>query len=151
MDCAAGWGYSRGTALRSIPMKTVAALSPAAIDSAPLPPRGTSKKLVDWGSPHQRQRPALWRLKLRRFAEELLYSIGTYPDVGDEAAKAARDARKLVARGTDPIKIKREDKDKSVCGFGHYFRQVGQEFLDRKLEAVAPATRRKLEWQRRDT
>jgi integrase len=132
-------------------MKTVDPLTPSAIDAAAIPPRGKSKKLSDGGGLHLLIKDTgrrYWRLKFRLFGEERLYSIGTYPGVGLEAARsAAREARNLINRGINPTDVKREEKTKVYVASVTTFGKVGREFLDRKIGSLAPATRRKLEWQ----
>lgn len=135
----------------SVPMKSVSPLTPAVIESAPIPPHGKSKKLTDGGGLHlliKDNGRRYWRLKFRLFGDEKMYSIGPYPDVGVEAARqAARDARKLINRGINPTAVQREAKTARYVATVTTFGKVGREFLDRKLEALAPATRRKLDWQ----
>jgi hypothetical protein len=156
MDWAAPWGYSRGysrfpACLGTPKMKFAAALTPSLIDSTPIPPKGKSKKLADGEGLHLLVKDngrRYWRLKFRLFGKEQVHAIGVYPDVGAERARqAARDARKLIAKGVNPTDVRREAKTAVHIAGVQTFGKVGREFLDRKLEALAPATRRKLEWQ----
>jgi integrase len=132
-------------------VKLVIALTPAIIDSTPIPSRGKSQKLTDGSGLHlliKDNGRRYWRLKFGLFGKEQTYSIGTYPEVNIEAARqAARDARKLIAKGINPTEIKREEKTKAYVAAARTFGACGREFLDRKLSSLAPATRRKLEWQ----
>jgi hypothetical protein len=132
-------------------MKTVNPLTPGAIDSALIPPRGKSRKLANGSALHPLIKDngrRYWRLKFRLFGEEQTYSIGVYPDIGLEAARsAAREARKLIAKGINPTTVQCEAKTARYVATVTTFGKVGREFLDQKLGDKAPATRRKLEWQ----
>ena len=54
----------------------------------------------------------LWRLKFRLDGKERLLALGVYDDVGLALARERRDdARKLVARGVDPVAHKHAQRD----------------------------------------
>lgn len=73
-------------------------------------------KLWDEDGLHLMVTPAgakLWRLKFRLEGRERLMGIGKrYPDTTLADARVERDAkRKLIAKGIDPVKAKREERD----------------------------------------
>jgi integrase len=132
-------------------MKLERALTPTIIDSMPIPVPGMTKKLTDGGGLHLFIKDTgrrYWRMKFRLHGKEQLYSIGVYPDVGVEAARAAaRAARQLIKEGINPKDKQREAKTAVYVAATTTFGKVGREFLDQKIGNKAPATRRKLTWQ----
>lgn len=81
------------------------------------------KRAVDGGSPlkisdgsgmHLEARPngsGWWRLRYRFAGKEQMLSLGTYPEVGLALARQRRkEARELVAAGTDPSAARKQDK-----------------------------------------
>jgi Arm DNA-binding domain len=97
--------------------------------------------------PHQRQWPPLLAPKIPSVWQGANPSIGVYPAVDIEVARqAAREAKKLIAKGCNPIDT-REKKTAVYVAAVTTFGKVGREFLDLKAPSKAPATRRKLEWQ----
>lgn len=53
----------------------------------------------------------LWRVKYRFQGKESRMALGVYPEVGlAEARERCDAARKLLAHGTDPAAVKREEK-----------------------------------------
>jgi integrase len=134
-------------------MKLVAALTPAIIDALPPPLIGKTKKLTDGAVPglHMLVKDTgrrYWRLKYRLHDEEKIFSVGVYPEVGLEAARAAaREARVLVKKNVDPNDAKKAAATAAYVAKVTTFGMVGREFLDFKSGDLAPATARKLEWQ----
>lgn len=52
-----------------------------------------------------------WRLKYRFHGKDKRLALGVYPDVGLTDARERRDvARQLLAQGTDPAAVRREEK-----------------------------------------
>lgn len=57
----------------------------------------------------------LWRLKFRLDGKERVLALGQYPDVSIADARDERDAaRKLIAKGIDPVAQKRGQRDAST-------------------------------------
>ena len=73
-------------------------------------------------------------------------SLGKFPAVGLAEAKAARDdARKLLARGTDPSQKRRDDKAATLMAQENSFRVLAEEWLFRQTDR-AESTRKKSQW-----
>lgn len=59
-----------------------------------------------------------WRLKYRFGGIEKTLALGVYPDVGLKDARQARDsARKLIAAGTDPMAVRKAEKQSDAVTF----------------------------------
>lgn len=72
----------------------------------------------------------LWQLRYRHDGKEKTASLGQYPDVGLSAARAKRDElRKLVAAGSDPVAVKREQKEEKQAKSENTFEAVAREWL----------------------
>lgn len=75
----------------------------------------------------------LWRLKYRVAGKEKKLALGTYPDTGLAAARAARDAAKQqLAAGLDPSIEKARKKLQSKTDAGNTFELVAREFIDKR-------------------
>lgn len=71
----------------------------------------------------------LWRLKYRLDGKPKLLALGAYPEISLVEARAKRDAaRKLVARGVDPAKVRQALKEKSVETFELIAREWHERF-----------------------
>lgn len=72
----------------------------------------------------------LWHLRYRHEGKEKTASLGQYPDVGLSTARTKRDElRKLVAAGSDPVAVKREEKEKKQTRSENTFEAVAREWL----------------------
>lgn len=78
--------------------------------------------------------------------KEKMRSLGKFPAVGLAEAKAARDdARKLLARGTDPGQKRRDDKAATLMAQENSFRVLAEEWLFRQTDR-AESIRKKSQW-----
>ncbi|WP_244648656.1 tyrosine-type recombinase/integrase [Neoaquamicrobium sediminum] len=89
-----------------------------------------------------------WRFDYIVNGKRKTMSMGVYPDVPLSDAREARDqARKLVAKGVDPVAAKREAEKAKVEGIGNTFRVIAQEHIDDLREkGRTPKTIEKNEW-----
>ena len=75
-----------------------------------------------------------WRYKYRIAGRERVLAIGIYPDVGlADARDRLAEARKLVAAGQDPSKIKKETKRQLAAQFEHSFEIIAREWHKKRL------------------
>ena len=92
-----------------------------------------TKKLSDGGGMYLTLTPAgtaVWRIKYRFDGDERLYSIGTYPDIGLEAARAEREGLKTRLReGRDPVKVRQLNKAMATAATGNTFESVALDWL----------------------
>jgi len=73
----------------------------------------------------------LWQLRYRHEGKEKTASLGQYPDVTLSDARAKReDLRKLVAAGSDPVAVKREQKEERAAQTENTFEAVAREWLE---------------------
>ena len=74
------------------------------------PGEARKRKLFDGAGlyvTHTKKGTAVWRLKYRIGGQDRTYSIGGYPEIGLEAARAERDiARGLIREGRDPVQAR---------------------------------------------
>ncbi|HSS71060.1 MAG TPA: integrase arm-type DNA-binding domain-containing protein [Casimicrobiaceae bacterium] len=64
-----------------------------------------------------------WRLKFKLDGKERLMALGEFPDIDCEEARTRRDAaRKLVARGVDPVEQRRKQRAEKTEAQEHRFR-----------------------------
>ena len=100
-------------------------------------PRERPYKLGDSGGLFAIVRPngaKWWRVKYRFAGKEKSLSVGTYPDVGLQAARRRRDeARQLLARGVNPSD-ERKAARAAVVDTTNSFESVGREWYDSKLQ-----------------
>ncbi len=113
-------------------------------------PRDRDYKLTDYGGLHLLVRPGgskLWRLAYRFGGKQKLLALGAYPTVTLAEARERRDeARKLVAKGTDPGLQRRLEKITAAAG-GNTFREVAEEFLAKQArEGRSETTIKKNRW-----
>ena len=99
-------------------------------------PREKRYKLADGGGLNLWIEPnnsKYWRLKYRYAGKERLLALGVYPTVTLKAArKAAREAREVLAAGTDPSETKRQEKLARTVGAETSFRAVALEWFDKE-------------------
>ena len=73
----------------------------------------------------------LWRLKFRLDGKERVLALGQYPDVSIADARDKRDAaRKLIAKGIDPVAQKRGQRDARHQAAGHPFSAASEAYFD---------------------
>ncbi|MEL7488791.1 MAG: integrase arm-type DNA-binding domain-containing protein [Pseudomonadota bacterium] len=108
------------------------------------------RKLADGGGLQLWVQPTgskQWRLAYRYGGKQKLFAIGPYPLVGlSEARDAAREAKKHLNDGVDPMSVKREAQIKAAAET-NTFKVIAEEYLDkRSKEGRAKSTMSKLEW-----
>lgn len=88
----------------------------------------------------------LWRLAYRFDGKQKLLALGIYPGVSLAEARQARDdAKRLLAKGIDPLQAKKEAK--TVAAPKDTFRTIAEEYLARlEKEGRADATITKTKW-----
>ncbi len=70
-----------------------------------------------------------WRLKYRLAGKEKLLALGVYPQVTiSEAREKRADARKLIAKGTDPSQNKKQEKRLLALNIENSFESVAREW-----------------------
>jgi integrase len=115
-----------------------------------LKPSGKSRKFFDGDGMFLLQTPsgALgWRLKYRIAGREKLISFGSYPEVRlAEARDLRHDARKLIAKGTDPSEVRKAAK----LAASNSFAQVAEEYVQQQEGNLAKRTVDKARWQLRE-
>ncbi len=88
-----------------------------------------------------------WRLKFRYGGKEKRLALGVYPTTPLKAArKAARDARDILATGTDPGEIKRQDKLARTVGSANSFRAVALEWFEKEKPHWSDSHIKRLGW-----
>jgi integrase len=76
-----------------------------------------------------------WRLKYRIDGKEKLLALGVYPDVSLAEARAKRDeARKGIARGIDPLEVKKEQKVEREAQVKNTFQEIALEWHNMKVK-----------------
>lgn len=85
----------------------------------------------------------LWRLKYRFANKARLLSLGKFPDVSLEQARQGRDdVRKLVAAGTTPLDVRKEQKQVQAEHNANTFEKIAREWHANRLETWQPNTAR---------
>jgi integrase len=89
-----------------------------------------------------------WRIAYRFGGSQKTLAVGVYPDVGLRDARDAReDARKTLARGDDPLLVKRAAKAAKAKEGSNTFTAIAGELAEKKRrEKKAAATMRKFDW-----
>ncbi len=97
-------------------------------------PRAAAYKLADQGGLHLYVAPTglrSWRWRFRIGGKEQLLTIGSFPDIGLDQARAARDAaREQLDRGEDPREARAGD-DPKVRAFEYIARAWHAHMIDR--------------------
>ena len=114
-------------------------------------PRAKIVKLSDggglqlWITPDGAKR---WRLAYRFGGAQKTLALGVYPEVGLKDARDARDAaRKVLARGDDPLAVKKAVKAAKADEGANTFLAVASELAEKKRrDGKAAATLRKFDW-----
>ena len=87
-----------------------------------------------------------WRWRYFYLGDEKMLSMGLFPTIGLQEAKAARDAaRKLLAQGVDPSHKRADDKAAQLMSQENSFQAIAEEWLARQTDK-AEATRAKGAW-----
>ena len=109
-------------------------------------PKAKPYKLGDSGGLFVIVRPngaKWWRLKYRFAGKEKSLSVGTYPDVGLQAARRRRDeCRQLLARGVNPSDQRKAKHAASMDNTADTFETVAREFYESRLPNWKPRTSR---------
>ena len=89
-----------------------------------------------------------WRLAYRFGGAQKTFAIGVYPEVGLKGARDAREgARRILAHGQDPSRVKKAAKVAQVEKGANTFARIAGELADKKRrDNKAVATLRKFEW-----
>jgi integrase len=91
-------------------------------------------KLSDSGGLHLLITPAggkLWRWKYRFGGTEKLMAFGRYPEIALADARERRDdARKLLAKGTDPMVERKAEKTAFIVATEHTFEKIAERWLE---------------------
>jgi integrase len=91
-------------------------------------------KLSDSGGLHLLITPAggkLWRWKYRFAGTEKLMTFGRYPEIALADARERRDeARKLLAKGTDPMAERKAEKTAVIVATEHAFEKIAERWLE---------------------
>ena len=88
-----------------------------------------------------------WRYDYRLHGKRKTISLGIYDDVLLATAREKlREARRLVAAGTDPSVTRRAERRRQVTIHANTFAAVAREWLDKQKAKLAPATIAKIEW-----
>lgn len=108
-----------------------------------------SQKLSDGGGLQLWVQPTgsrLWRLAYRFGGKQKLLALGAYPTVTPAEAGRARDeAKRLLAKGIDPLQAKKEEKQATTPE--DTFRVIAEEYVARpEKEGRADATITKTKW-----
>jgi len=116
-------------------------LTVAAVNAAKPPKQGTRKMADGHGLTlllNESGRKA-WRFRYRYLGTERMISLGLFPDVGLHAARKARDeARKVLARGTDPSAHRQAEKAAAKIARGYTFKAVAEAWLELHARASNP-------------
>jgi integrase len=119
-------------------------LTHAALRSAK--PTQKPYKLSDGGGLYLLANPngaSWWRFKYQFENREKLLSLGVYPHVTLQQARALRDeARKTLANGVDPSAKRQAEKSSTA----NTFEAVAKEWLALREKKLAPATYAKAQW-----
>ena len=89
-----------------------------------------------------------WRLAYRFGGAQKTLALGVYPEVGLKDAREGRDAaRKVLARGDDPLAVKKAVKAAKADVGANTFSVVASELAEKKRrDRRAAATLRKFDW-----
>lgn len=114
-------------------------------------PQDKQYKLHDEGGLFLIVRPTggkLWRLKYRFQGKEQQLSIGIYPALGLKEARARRDeARKLLAKGSNPATEKKREAAAQAVAAENSFTSIAEELIGkRERDGLTEATLVKARW-----
>jgi integrase len=114
-------------------------------------PHHRPQKISDGGGLHllvSAQGSKLWRLAYRHAGKQKTLALGVYPSISLAEARVRRDeARRLLANGTDPSTIRKQEKRTAKITAGNNFRAIAEELTSKlRREGRAAATLAKKEW-----
>ena len=89
-----------------------------------------------------------WRIAYRFGGSQRALAVGVYPNIGLKAARDAREvARKILARGEDPLQVKKATKAARTEAGANTFAAIAGELAEKKRrDKKAAATMRKFDW-----
>lgn len=80
-----------------------------------------------------------WRMKYRFQGKEKRLAFGVFPEKGLNDARAARDeARKILARGEDPLDSKKQEKLAKQLNYANNFEAIAREWHQQKAHTWQP-------------
>ena len=72
----------------------------------------------------------LWRFRYRSGGKQLMIGFGPFPEITiSEAREKREEARKLVAKGVDPSKQRKEERRAAAFAARNTFRPVAKDYL----------------------
>lgn len=87
-----------------------------------------------------------WRFRYRFGGKGRMLDLGTYPQMSLQDARKERDRqRDLVAKGSDPADVRRQDKALALASADDSFEAIAREWMQR-MAKWAPVTRAKALW-----
>lgn len=96
---------------------------------------GGKKKLFDGAGLFITKTPkgtTVWRLRYRLGRADRIYSIGRYPEISIEAARAERDiARAQIRAGIDPVDARRVRREKATAVADATFKTVAESWFEK--------------------
>src|ERR1022692_3964303 len=111
-----------------------------------LRPRPKGYRVADGRAMYLLVTPAggkLWRLKFRHDGKERTLAIGAYPDVSIKDARDKRDdARKLIAKGTDPVAAKHGHREDGRRRGAYTFTEAAEAYFEHNAKAWSASHRR---------
>ncbi len=111
-------------------------LTDTACKKATCPPDKKRERLADSGGLYLEISPSgskRWFWKYRKDGKEGRMALGSYPEVGLAAARAARDAAKTVkAGGFDPVQERKLGQLKAAASAGQTFEAVAREWYAKR-------------------
>ena len=91
------------------------------------------RKLSDGGGlrlTFTRAGTAVWHVKFRHAGKESLYSVGAYPGITLQAARAERErVKKQLGEGRDPVQQRKLDRAEAVASAANTFAEVADLWL----------------------
>jgi integrase len=98
-----------------------------------------------WVTPDGAKR---WRIAYRFGGSQRALAVGVYPDIGLKDARDAREAaRKILARGEDPLLVKKTAKAAKAEKRANTFSAIAGELAEKKRrDKKSAATLRKFDW-----
>lgn len=87
-----------------------------------------------------------WRLRYFFQSKEKMLSLGIFPAIGLQDARDRRDdAKRLLARGTDPSEKRRDDRAATLLAAENTFEAIAREWMERHPPG-AESTMKKTKW-----
>jgi len=87
-----------------------------------------------------------WRLDYRLHGKRRTYAIGSYPEISLKEARKLRDkARRLIAKGIDPVQERQQTRAAQQEAHENSFENVAWEWVDKKKQGWTPGYARTIE------